>query len=74
MLVAWLQTDQPWHGSWDGYARQQRPPPLHPPTQPLSLCCPFPCRQVERVLHSEHRRLRDTLWELLVRNAPSARK
>lgn len=30
--------------------------------------------QVERALHAEHRRLRDTLFELLVKNAPSARK
>ncbi|KAL4420616.1 hypothetical protein ABPG75_010272 [Micractinium tetrahymenae] len=30
--------------------------------------------QVERVLEMEHRRLRDTLWELLVKNAPSARR
>ena len=31
-------------------------------------------RQVEAALHAEHRRLRDTLWELLVKNAPSARR
>ena len=30
--------------------------------------------QVQAVLSAEHRRLRDTLFELLVKNAPSARK
>lgn len=30
--------------------------------------------QVQRVLHYEHRKLRDTLWELLVKNTPSARR
>ena len=29
--------------------------------------------QVQQVLNSEHRKLRDTLWELLVKHAPSAR-
>jgi hypothetical protein len=30
--------------------------------------------QVQRMLHSEHRKLRDTLWELLAQHAPSARR
>ncbi|KAL4451444.1 hypothetical protein ABPG77_009516 [Micractinium sp. CCAP 211/92] len=30
--------------------------------------------EVQRVLELEHRRLRGTLWELLVKNAPSARR
>lgn len=30
--------------------------------------------QVQRVLRWEHQRLKDTLWELLVKNAPSARR
>lgn len=39
------------------------------------LCCAvLCCLQVERVLDAEHRRLRETLWELLVKNAPSARR
>lgn len=29
--------------------------------------------QVQAELSSEHRKLRSTLWELLVKNAPSAR-
>ena len=30
--------------------------------------------EVKRVLSSERRRLRGTLWELLVKNAPGARR
>lgn len=30
--------------------------------------------QVQRMLHSEHRKLRETLWELLAQHAPSARR